>query len=145
MAEIPEVADLVSMTRHCYRVLRGLLEAMPEDRLDAHVGEEGLTAWDQFFHACGADIHYLNVMDGGSRRLERPDAGKAALAKMLDQVEAEVVNALERIGAEALRARRRLKWREDEVSCLWVHLHMIGHKYYHHGQLHSILHLPAEA
>ena len=140
MAATPEIDDLVSMTSGCYARLRGLLAAVPDDRLDGRVGEEGLPVFEQFFHSCGADIHYLNVIDGGSRRLERPASEKAALQEALAYAEAEVVSALEGMSAEDLRSKRQVKWREGQDSCLWIFLHMIGHKYYHVGQLHSILH-----
>ena len=127
------------MTSSCYARLRGLLDAVPDDQMGARVGEEGLTACDQFFHSCGADVHYMNVIDEGCRRLTRPPADKAAILEMLQQTEAEVVTALEGMSADDLRSKREVKWWDRRGSCLRILLHMIGHKYYHIGQLHSVL------
>jgi len=140
VAPTREIADLISMTERCYRELQGLLERVPEGRLSARVGEEGLPALDQFFHACGADYHYLNLMDGGTRRLVRPPEERGALREMLQQSEGEVVGFLSRLTPEELWSQRQVKWREGPDTCFWLFLHMIGHKYYHIGQLCSILH-----
>ena len=143
MAATPELDDLISMNSNCYNRLRGLLAAVPDGQMEARVGEEGLPVFEQFFHSCGADIHYLNVIDSASRRLGRPAPDKAALEEMLAYAEGEVVSALEGMSGEDLRSKRQVKWREGEDSCLWILLHMIGHKYYHVGQLQSILHVLA--
>lgn len=140
MAATPGIDDLISMNERCYNRLRGLLRDVPEGQMEARVGEEGLPAYEQFLHSCGADVGYLNVIDGGSRQLESPGPDKAALEQVLKYAQGEVIAALEKMSDADLRSRRQVKWWDREDSCLGILLHMIGHKHYHAGQLRSILH-----
>ncbi|MFQ6097223.1 MAG: DinB family protein [Armatimonadota bacterium] len=141
MAATWELDDLIAMQRMCYEQLAALLGQVPDDQMEARAGGDGYSVSGQILHACEADVHYLNVVDGGTRETPRSEPEKEALLEILRRTEAEMIATLDGMSPEDLRAKRTLPWREDQVSCLFILIHTIRHKHYHAGQLQSILYI----
>lgn len=137
-----EVADMLHLTGRYYRRLRDLLSQVPDASLAAKVGDEGLTVEETIRHVCQCDLWYLNVVDGGDRSLPDVGASSACLADLMDHSERAMVAFLMEVTEELLREPREVPawWAEGcEPTTRLVLVHSLAHKYYHCGQVQSIV------
>jgi uncharacterized damage-inducible protein DinB len=149
MATSPDVQDMLALTQRYYARLRELLNQIPEARLDARVAPGGLGAVETVRHVCDAERRYMNMIDGGSRVVGEAAEDKPQLLAALQRSELEMVRFLQSLTEEMLAATRDVAawWGEGEPrSARLILMHSLAHKYYHCGQLQSILHaLASEA
>ena len=142
MPPTTEVADMLHLTGQYYRRLRELLAEVPDGSLAAKIGEEGLTIEETVRHVCQCDLWYLNVVDGGARSLTEVRAGCTGLAELLDGSERVMLAFLQEVTEELLCEPREVPawWAEGcEPTARLVLVHSLAHKYYHCGQLQSIV------
>jgi uncharacterized damage-inducible protein DinB len=149
MAASRDVQDMLALTQRYYARLRELLDQMPEDWVDARVAPGGLSAAETIRHVCDAERWYMNLIDGGSREVGEAAEDKPQLVAALQRSEREMTPFLESLNEEMLAATRDVPawWAEGEPrSARLILMHSLAHKYYHCGQLQSILHaLASEA
>jgi uncharacterized damage-inducible protein DinB len=134
------------LTAKYYARLRELLPAVPNGRLAAKVAAEGLTVADTIMHVCQSDLWYLHLIDGVSRELPDAPADVDSLLGLLQQTEETVTGFLEALDPEMLVDLREVPawWAEGaRRSVRLILMHSLAHKYYHCGQLQSILHILA--
>jgi len=142
MPPTAEVADMLHLTGRYYHRLRDLLSQLPDASLAAKIGDEGLTVEETVRHVCQCDLWYENLVDGGDRSL--PDVGKglSGLHELMDHSEGAMVAFLHEVTEKLLCEPREAPtwWAEGcEPTARLVLLHSLAHKYYHCGQLQSII------
>ncbi len=146
MAQAAEIDDMVALTGKYYARLQELLAGVPDGHLSAGAGADGLTVAETIDHVCQSDLWYLDLIDGGSRRIESLLPDRESLRTGLRQTEASTIGFLEGLAPNVLAVTREVPawWAEGaERSVRLILMHSLAHKYYHCGQLQSILHLLA--
>jgi uncharacterized damage-inducible protein DinB len=144
MADTLAFASLAHLTRKYYARLRELLEAVPEESLAARAGDEGLTVEEMVRHVCRADAWYRSLTGATPPPEPETVAGKPALMASLATAEQEMLRFLEGLPPQRLSEEWEVPvwWGEDrDQPILVILVHSLAHKYYHCGQLQSILHL----
>jgi len=144
MAQAAEIDDMIALTGKYYARLQELLARVPDDHLSARAGARGLAVAETIDHVCRSDPWYLNLIDGGSRQIESLSPDRHSLADGLRQTEGLMIGFLEALTPDVLAATREVPawWAEGaERSVRLILMHSLAHKYYHCGQLQSILHL----
>jgi len=146
MSSLAIVQDMMALTGRYYARLRELVLQVPEDRLGARVGDSGLTVTETVRHVCEADHGLVSLIAGTPRKVEAIVESKAGLLSGLERSEAMMMQFLEGLDPELLEARREVPtwWGQGEPrSGRLILMHLLAHKYYHCGQLPSILHVLA--
>ena len=135
--------SLAHLTRKYYGRLRELLDAVPEESLRARAGEEGMTVEETVHHVCRTDAWYRSLAGGPSPAEVETAVGKPALMAYLSTAEEEMLRFIESLPPERLGEEWEVPvwWGEDrDQPVLVILMHSLAHKYYHCGQLQSILH-----
>lgn len=141
MPTLLEIEDVLRLTERYYFRLRVLLGEVTGDDLDAKVGD-GLTVTETIRHVCQADLWYQTFIDGEPRELQPGDASLDGLRETLARSEAGMIGFLQSIDPAGLAEERQNPswWAEPGTCSGWLILmHSLAHKYYHCGQLQSIL------
>ncbi len=141
-----EIDDILVLTRKYYGRLQELLSAVPGGEVSARAAIEGLTVDETVHHVCQSDLWYLRLIDGVTRELPETAPDVESLLGLLRQTEQIMIGFLEALDAEMLPDVREVPawWAEGgERSVRLILMHSLAHKYYHCGQLQSILHMLA--
>lgn len=136
-----QLQDIDDITELTYDQLRHALQLIPGDKMAFKATPLATTPTQIVIHACNADLHYLNVIDGGSRSGPiRPEdePAKAALLRLIADAQQIVASVLAGLNDEELSAHRDVRWRTEPKTVRWILLHMLRHKHYHAGQLNYI-------
>jgi uncharacterized damage-inducible protein DinB len=136
------LASLAHLTRKYYARLGELLEAISEESLSARAGEEGMTVEEMVRHVCRADAWYRSLTGGVASPEPELVVGRPALMACLSAAEQEMLRFIEDLPPERLEEEWEVPvwWGEDrDQPILVILMHSLAHKYYHCGQLQSIL------
>jgi uncharacterized damage-inducible protein DinB len=148
MSVADDVREMLALTRKYYARLRELLAQAPADKVEWRCASENLSICETLRHVCAAERWYMNLIDGGSREASDPAADHEALLAALTETEAQMLAFLESMDEVTLETTAEVPgwWGEGKPqSARLILMHSLAHKYYHCGQLQSILHTLADA
>ncbi|MGD8238365.1 MAG: DinB family protein [Armatimonadota bacterium] len=141
MAQDGQLGDIQDITGMTYEQLRRALEPIPDDQMTHKAADLATTPAEIAIHACSADLHYSNVIDGGSRRVPiaaEDEPSRDALLRLIDDTEHSVRDLLAGLDDAALDGQRQVWRHRGPATVRFVLLHMLRHKHYHTGQLNYI-------
>jgi uncharacterized damage-inducible protein DinB len=140
----PFLRDALTLCGRHFARLRELVAQVPPGLLNARLGAAGLSVAQTVVHVCEAERWYMALIDGTAPEPSAPAAPDVdSLLSALDGAEAAMRGFLRALDPRLLEETRPVPawWAADEpCSVRLILMHSLAHKYYHSGQVQSLLH-----